>query len=65
MLEQPVFQSTLLTDENDNFIFDFPSELFEALGWSEGDILQIDTFAGRIVLTKVDVGRAENSDPAY
>ena len=48
--------TVLQTDENNDCVLDFPTELLEALGWTEGDILDIQTFAGRIVISKVSGG---------
>lgn len=49
------FLTVLEIDENDNLTFEFPDELLEALGWKEGDNIEISTFAGRVVLGKVPV----------
>lgn len=53
MLDHSGVTTTLLTDENNDIILDFPTELIEILGWSEGDTLDIQAFAGRIVISKV------------
>ena len=47
------FTTTLQKDENGDTILDFPSNLLETMGWKEGDILAIQSFAGRIVFSKV------------
>jgi hypothetical protein len=53
-LEQGVkIVTTLQTDEDENLILDFPSELLDVLGWKEGDSLSIEAFAGRIFLRKL------------
>lgn len=44
----------LETDENDNLVLPFPDELLDVLGWKEGDTLNIDIFAGRIIFQKVE-----------
>jgi hypothetical protein len=54
MPENSGFLTTLETDENDNLILDFPNELLELLDWEKGDLLSIDTFAGRIIFSKVE-----------
>lgn len=61
MLDQSGIVTTLQTDENDDLILDFPTELLEVLGWKEGDELSIQAFAGRIILSKVS---REQSDAA-
>lgn len=45
--------TTLQTDDDENLVLDFPSELLDVLGWEEGDSLSIEAFAGRIVLRKL------------
>jgi antitoxin component of MazEF toxin-antitoxin module len=50
------------TDEEDNLVLNFPTELLEALGWEEGDYLDIQVFAGRIILSKLsDEGTPDSS----
>lgn len=53
MLDQSGIVTTLQIDENDDLILEFPTELLEVMGWKEGDELSIQTFAGRIILSKV------------
>lgn len=66
MLEQQ--QSGILTqietDENDNLVLPFPSEILEAVGWQAGDVLSIDIFAGRVVFRK-EPGSPENGAGTY
>lgn len=45
--------TVMQTDENNDYVLDFPTELLEAMGWKDGDVLDIQSFAGRIVITKV------------
>lgn len=45
--------TTLQTDEDNNLVLDFPSELLEVLDWREGDSLSIEALHGRILLRKV------------
>lgn len=52
----------LETDEDGNLALNFPEELLEALDWREGDFLDIQAFAGRIVLSKLSSEGTE--DPA-
>jgi len=47
------FTTNVDFDEDDNFLLDFPDELLEALGWEEGDTLEIQAFAGRLIFRKV------------
>lgn len=49
---------TLQENEDKDLVMDFPFELLEALGWRVGDSINIDTFAGRIILSK-----SQNLDP--
>lgn len=54
MLETtPGITTTLQTDEDDNLVLEFPNEILEAVGWKEGDTLDIQVFAGRVVFSKV------------
>lgn len=41
------------TNEDNDYVLDFPTELLEAMGWKEGDTLDIQSFAGRIIISKV------------
>lgn len=43
----------LTTDENGNLVLDFPDEILHALNWTEGDLLGIEIFAGRVIFRKV------------
>lgn len=45
--------TTLLTNEDGDLVLPFPFEIFDILDWREGDTLNIQTFAGRIVFSKV------------
>lgn len=53
-LQNSGISTTLQVDENDNLVLDFPSELIEAIGWKEGDLLNIEAFAGRIILSRTE-----------
>lgn len=46
--------TTLQTDDEDNLVLEFPTEILEAMGWGEGDTLDIQVFAGRLVFAKID-----------
>jgi bifunctional DNA-binding transcriptional regulator/antitoxin component of YhaV-PrlF toxin-antitoxin module len=50
---QSGFTTTLQKDENGDTILDFPTNLLETMGWKEGDSLAIQSFAGRIIISKV------------
>ena len=52
MYDSSSILTTLSKDEYGNFILDFPTELTETLGWTEGDTLKIESFAGRIIFSK-------------
>mgnify|MGYP003332902319 CR=1 FL=1 len=41
-------------DEYGNFILPIPDDLFETLGWSEGDTLEIDAMYNRVSIKRVD-----------
>ncbi len=53
-LQNSGISTTLQVDENDNLVLDFPDELIEAIGWKEGDLLNIEAFAGRIILSRIE-----------
>lgn len=63
MLDQSGFYTTLQTDENGDSILDFPDDLLATMGWKEGDHLSIESFAGRIVISKVSSGSADGVRP--
>jgi hypothetical protein len=44
----------LSSDENGDLILEFPDELLQAVDWSEGDVLGIEVFAGRIIFRKLE-----------
>lgn len=58
MLDGSGFITTLESDEEENLTLEFPDDLLDAMGWREGDELEIQAFAGRIILSKV--AREEN-----
>ncbi len=43
----------LSSDENGDLILEFPDELLQAVDWSEGDVLGIEVFAGRMIFRKL------------
>lgn len=47
------FTITLEEDDEGNLILPFPDELLDALGWVEGDTLEIYTVHKQIVFRKV------------
>lgn len=49
----PTLKTQLHSDENGNLTLEFPDELLQAIGWGDGDILGIETFAGRIIFRKI------------
>ena len=53
-LDNPSFITECSEDEEGNLILNFPDELLEAMGWSEGTILDISVIGGRIILTEVE-----------
>ena len=52
-LDSPSFITTCSEDEDGNLLLEFPDELLEAMGWSEGTVLDISVVGERIVLTEV------------
>jgi hypothetical protein len=52
-LDNPSFVTTCSEDEDGNLLLEFPDELLEAMGWSEGTVLDISVVGERIVLTEV------------
>ena len=38
----------------DNIIMNFPEELLQAMGWKEGDTLDIQVEDGKVTVTKID-----------
>lgn len=59
MQEQSGIVTQIELDENDDIVLPFPDEILEAVGWQEGDWLNIDIFAGRIIITKVPEGSGD------
>ena len=53
-LDNPSFVTTCSEDEDGNLLLEFPDELLEAMGWSEGTVLDISVVGERIVLMEVD-----------
>jgi bifunctional DNA-binding transcriptional regulator/antitoxin component of YhaV-PrlF toxin-antitoxin module len=50
------FTTTLEEDDEGNLILPFPDELLDALGWGEGDVLEIYAVHKQIVIRKVEDG---------
>lgn len=42
--------TTLSIDEDDTILLEFPEDTLEITGWKEGDILDVQTFPGRVVI---------------
>ena len=53
MTEYPKFITTCDEDEDGNLILNFPEELLEALGWTEGTTLDFDILGDRLVIREV------------
>jgi hypothetical protein len=53
-LDNPSFITTCSEDEDGNLLLEFPDELLQAMGWSEGTVLDISVVGERIVLTEVE-----------
>ena len=56
------FTITLEEDDEGNLVFPFPDELLDALGWGEGDVLEIYVVHKQIVFRKVE-DRARPTSP--
>jgi bifunctional DNA-binding transcriptional regulator/antitoxin component of YhaV-PrlF toxin-antitoxin module len=52
-------------DEEGNLIIPFPDELLDALGWGEGDELEVQVLADSVRFAKVAAGEVatEGGDP--
>ncbi len=53
-LDSPSFITTCSEDEDGNLLLEFPDELLQAMGWSEGTVLDISVVGDRIVLREVE-----------
>ena len=53
MTEYPKFITTCDEDEDGNLILNFPEELLDALGWTEGTTLDFDILGDRLVISEV------------
>ena len=53
MTEYPKFITTCDEDEDGNLILNFPEELLEALGWTEGTTLDFDLIGDRLIIREV------------
>jgi antitoxin component of MazEF toxin-antitoxin module len=52
-LDNPSFITECSEDEEGNLLLEFPDELLQAMGWSEGTVLDISVVGERIVLSEV------------
>ena len=52
-LDTPTFVTTCDEDEDGNLILNFPEELLEALGWTEGTTLDLDILGDRLIISEV------------
>ena len=52
-LDTPTFVTTCDEDEDGNLILNFPEELLDALGWTEGTTLDFDILGDRLVIREV------------
>ena len=51
--ETPKFITHCEEDEDGNLVLNFPDELLETLGWSEGTTLDIDIIGDRLIFREV------------
>jgi antitoxin component of MazEF toxin-antitoxin module len=51
--EFPQFITQCKEDENGDLAFEIPDELLDAMGWTEGTVLDISVIGERIVLREV------------
>jgi len=47
-------------NEHGDIFFEFPDEVLELVGWSEGDTIEIDVVADSIRLRKISTGEIKN-----
>jgi hypothetical protein len=52
-LDNPSFITTCSEDEDGNLLLEFPDELLQAMGWTEGTTLDISIIGDRLVLQEV------------
>ena len=58
LTDKPSFITECSEDEEGNLVLTFPDELLEAMGWTEGTVLDINVIGDRLVLQEI---REENS----
>jgi hypothetical protein len=51
--DRPSFITECSEDEEGNLILNFPDELLDAMGWTEGTCLDISVVGDRLVLQEV------------
>ena len=49
----PSFITQCSEDEDGNLLLEIPDLLLEAMGWTEGTVLDIEALPGRIILSEV------------
>jgi bifunctional DNA-binding transcriptional regulator/antitoxin component of YhaV-PrlF toxin-antitoxin module len=63
--DKPSFITECSEDEEGNLILNFPDELLDSMGWSEGTVLDISAVGDRIILREVreaDFGQDVTTD---
>ena len=64
LTDKPSFITECSEDEEGNLVLTFPDELLEAMGWTEGTVLDINVIGDRLVLQEVrEESFAEDSIP--
>jgi hypothetical protein len=53
MTEYPKFVTTCEETDDGDLAIAFPEELLEALGWSEGTVLDFDVVGDRLIIREV------------
>jgi len=52
-LDKPSFITECSEDEDGNLLFEIPDELLDAMGWTEGTVLDINAVGDRLILREV------------
>jgi hypothetical protein len=51
---------TLKETDDEDILLELPDDILEAVGWTEGDTLNVEVIGSRIVLTRVPGGPTED-----
>jgi len=59
MTDYPKFITTCEEDDDGNLILPFPEDLLDAMGWTEGTVLDLDVIGDRLVIREVSATDVE------